>query len=68
MVQYGEECFCGYEDTVIDRLGSATCDFECKGDSSQTCGGKDAFNAIELCEFHCCNCFQTIRYVIPGAL
>ena len=52
MVQYGKECFCGYEDTVIDRLGSATCNYKCEGEPLQTCGGRNAFNAIRLCEFH----------------
>ena len=50
LLEYGHECFCGFEDTDITRLGSATCDRPCEGDSSQMCGGSNAMTAIAICE------------------
>ena len=32
--QWGEECWCGYDEDDYDRLGSATCDRPCAGDST----------------------------------
>ncbi|CAM9345187.1 unnamed protein product, partial [Sphacelaria rigidula] len=50
------QCFCGVEGDTPDALGEATCDMDCAGDSSETCGGSNAISvyindvSIELIE------------------
>lgn len=39
------QCFCSSASDVYDEFGEATCDMNCAGDSSETCGG---FNAISI--------------------
>ncbi|CAN0113075.1 unnamed protein product [Ectocarpus sp. 12 AP-2014] len=39
-MQYGRECFCGGSSTDLLQHGESTaCDYECPGDSDQSCGG-----------------------------
>ena len=38
------QCWCGEDGIDFDRHGTATCDFPCAGDSSETCGGYFAFS------------------------
>ncbi|CAM9564780.1 unnamed protein product [Pylaiella littoralis] len=51
-LQFGKECWCSAADTVYDRLGvldmEDDCMYPCSGDSSDTCGGFDAFEAFEF--------------------
>eukprot|EP00904_Undaria_pinnatifida_P003872 jgi/Undpi1/13486/HiC_scaffold_8.g03145.m1 len=42
--QYGEECWCGDDDTDYDVNGVATCDFACVGNSDEICGGRNAMS------------------------
>lgn len=49
-LQYGIECWCGDEDTDVTQWGTAVCDMECSGDSTQTCGGRYAFDAYSIDE------------------
>ena len=38
------QCWCG-SDSDYDRHGPTTvCDFDCTGDSSETCGGRNAMS------------------------
>ena len=46
--QWGEECWCGYDEDSYDRLGSATCDRPCAGDSTLFCGGTYAMTVYEI--------------------
>ncbi|CAN0092559.1 unnamed protein product, partial [Sphacelaria rigidula] len=47
--EWGVECFCGVASDVPDELGRATCDMDCPGDASRTCGG---LNAISVYAFN----------------
>lgn len=42
-----EKCFCSVDGDDPAELGTATCDMSCAGDSSQTCGGRDAISVYE---------------------
>lgn len=44
-VVLSKQCFCGEATDDPTGLGPATCDFECAGDHSDTCGG---YNAITV--------------------
>ncbi|CAM9135257.1 unnamed protein product, partial [Hapterophycus canaliculatus] len=46
--QYGVECWCGDAFTDYDANGEAICDYECAGDTSETCGGFEAISVYEL--------------------
>ncbi|CAN0265438.1 unnamed protein product, partial [Laminaria digitata] len=41
------QCFCGVSSDDPDELGEATCNFDCAGDASQTCGGCPAISVYE---------------------
>ncbi|CAM9586716.1 unnamed protein product, partial [Sphacelaria rigidula] len=39
------QCFCGVNGNSFDRLGESTaCTMPCSGDSSETCGGRNAIS------------------------
>ena len=42
-----EQCYCGVDADDPARLGDATCNFDCAGDASQTCGGRNAISVYE---------------------
>ncbi|CAM9310804.1 unnamed protein product [Pylaiella littoralis] len=47
-VEFGSECYCGYEDADFDKLGALeaeSCNFPCTANPEHLCGG---FNAIEV--------------------
>lgn len=47
-LQYGKECWCGGASTDYDKhSGLPNCNFACGGDSSQTCGGRDAMSVYQ---------------------
>ncbi|CAM9947269.1 unnamed protein product, partial [Sphacelaria rigidula] len=46
--QFGKECFCGPSSDDPSRLGDATCNMECSGDASETCGGRNAISVYEF--------------------
>lgn len=41
------QCYCGVESDDPSRLGEATCDVDCAGDASQTCGGRFAISVYQ---------------------
>eukprot|EP00903_Cladosiphon_okamuranus_P016219 g14966.t1 len=46
--QYGDECWCGDDDTDHLKHGeSEACDFKCPGDATQNCGGRWAMNVYQ---------------------
>eukprot|EP00903_Cladosiphon_okamuranus_P013409 g12494.t1 len=47
--QYGDECWCGRSDDVMDyqRHGPGVCLAACRGDPAIACGGHDAFTLYE---------------------
>jgi hypothetical protein len=50
-VEYGDQCFCGngYNSTyTLEANADSACDYDCAGDSGETCGG---FWAMYLYEF-----------------
>ncbi|CAM9763241.1 unnamed protein product, partial [Sphacelaria rigidula] len=46
--EFGTECFCGVTSDDPDRLGDATCNMDCSGDASETCGGRNAISVYEF--------------------
>lgn len=41
------QCFCSASGDDYDALGTATCNYECGGDASETCGGFYAMSVYE---------------------
>lgn len=41
------QCFCGIASDDPSQLGEASCNYDCAGDASQTCGGQGAISAYE---------------------
>ncbi|CAM9570432.1 unnamed protein product, partial [Sphacelaria rigidula] len=53
------QCFCSAEGDDPFELGESTdCTFDCAGDDSQTCGGRNAMNIYEFdSEYEFLGCF-----------
>ncbi|CAM9713152.1 unnamed protein product, partial [Laminaria digitata] len=45
--EFSTECFCGVDSDDPSRLGDSRCTFDCAGDSTQLCGGRDAISVYE---------------------
>lgn len=52
--QFGEECYCSSGSDELDSLGEATCNMECSGDDSETCGGRLAISVYEYTGYAGC--------------
>lgn len=41
-------CWCGESATEVDVYGAGLCNFDCSGNTDQTCGGDSAFSLYEI--------------------
>eukprot|EP00752_Nemacystus_decipiens_P017703 g15872.t1 len=46
-LQNGQQCWCGTTDDY-DKYGTSTCNINCSGDPSQTCGGVNSSNVYRI--------------------
>lgn len=49
--EFGNECFCGMPGDDYAALGEGICNFDCAGDETQVCGGRDAMSVYVMKEY-----------------
>ena len=45
-IEYGRECYCGFEFLLKTTAKAADCNMACSGDSAQACGGPNRLSAF----------------------